>query len=169
MNLYTEYSPSEINIFKSLSSNTVSLANSTFLEISNNIYILDQIPKNILNKIITDIKIKKYQQNEIIVKENNIANDIFFILKGTVSLKNSNKKSLTSNNLFGEVDSLLQQKRKESIISLQKDTTILSFKINFNLFKSDLSYYFAIIFKNLSEELKNRISSIENKENKNAN
>jgi CRP-like cAMP-binding protein len=165
MNLYTEYSPTEINVFKSLSSNTSSLANSKLLEISKHIKILHSIPKNVLNKILKDVKIFKYKKNETIIKEGDYGDTIFYILKGNVSIKKQENSIavLGQEHIFGEMAGILNKPRSASVVAIENNTTIISFKINFNLLDSELSYYFAIIFKNLAEELAEKLSNDDTK------
>jgi len=165
MNLYTEYSPKEIAVFKSLSSNTSSFATSKLLEISKKIKILHSIPKNVLNKILKDVKIFKYKINELILKEGDEGETIFYILKGSVSVEKDgeNIAILGEGHIFGEMAGILHKPRTASVITLEENTTIVSFKINFNLMDSDLSYYFAIIFKNLAEELAEKLANDDTK------
>lgn len=159
MKLYTKYSPQEISIIKSLSPNVSSFAHSKLLEISKNITILNSIPKNILDTIIKDIKILKYRKDEVILEENSNNKSIFYILKGSVIITKGKDivTLLKSENIFGEITAILDKPRKTSVISNESNTTIISFKINFNLLDSELSYYFALIFKNLSEELTKKL------------
>ncbi len=159
MKLYTKYSPQEISIIKSLSPNVSSFAHSKLLEISKNITILNSIPKNVLDTIIKDIKILKYRKDEVILEENSNNKSIFYILKGSVIITKGKDivTLLKSENIFGEITAILDKPRKTSVISNESNTTIISFKINFNLLDSELSYYFALIFKNLSEELTKKL------------
>ena len=159
MKLYTKYSPQEISIIKSLSPNVSSFAHSKLLEISKNITILNSIPKNVLDTIIKDVKILKYRKDEVILEENSNNKSIFYILKGSVIITKGKDivTLLKSENIFGEITAILDKPRKTSVISNELNTTIISFKINFNLLDSELSYYFALIFKNLSEELTKKL------------
>jgi len=159
-NLYITYTPEEIELFKLLSPLKENLtATSKLIEISSKIPIFKDIPKTILIKILKDIKIIKYQTGEIIIKEGDEDETMYYILLGSVKVVKQNKllTILQNGTLIGEMATLLKEKRTASIISATNNTTLISFKIDFNLFHTDLGYYFAIIYKNLSIELAKKL------------
>jgi len=159
-NLYITYTPEEIEIFKLLSPLKEDItATSKLIEISSKIPIFQNIPKNILIKILKDIKIIKYKKGEIIIKEGQEDDTLFYILIGSVNVIKQNKllTTLENNTIIGEMASLLKEKRTASIISANNSTTLISFKIDFSLFHTDLGYYFALIYKNLSIELAKKL------------
>jgi len=159
-NLYITYTPEEIELFRLLSPLKENLtATSKLIEISSKIPIFKDIPKTILIKILKDIKIIKYQTGEIIIKEGDEDETMYYILLGSVKVVKQNKllTILQNSTLIGEMATLLKEKRTASIISATNNTTLISFKIDFNLFHTDLGYYFAIIYKNLSIELAKKL------------
>ena len=160
-NLYITYTPEEIELFKLLSPLKENLtATSKLIEISSKIPIFKDIPKTILIRILKDIKIIKYQTGEIIIKEGDEDETMYYILLGSVKVIKQNKllTILQNSTLIGEMATLLKEKRTASIISYAtNNTTLISFKIDFNLFHTDLGYYFAIIYKNLSIELAKKL------------
>jgi len=165
-NLYTVYTPEEIDIFKSLSPLNESIsATSKMIEISKKIPLFKEIPENVLIKILKDIKIIKYKKDEVIIKENDIDDTMFFILLNSVNVVKNNIliTTLQKNNLIGEMASLLNQKRTASIIAAQTPTLVLAFKIDFTLIHTDLGYYFSILYKNLSIELAKKLLLQDNK------
>ncbi len=158
-NLYITYTPEEIELFRLLSPLKENLtATSKLIEISSKIPIFKDIPKTILIKILKDIKIIKYQTGEIIIKEGDEDETMYYILLGSVKVVKQNKllTILQNGTLIGEMATLLKEKRTASIIS-STNTAIISFKIDFSLFHTDLGYYFAIIYKNLSIELAKKL------------
>jgi len=165
-NLYTIYTPDEINIFKTLSPNktTQMTATSKLMTISQKIPIFKGIPETILIKILKEIKILKYKKGEIIIKEGENDDRIFYILLGEVNVIKQNilLTTIQRNSIIGEMSGLLNQKRTASIFSANDTTTILSFKIDFSLNHSSLGYYFSIIYKNLSIELAKKILNQDN-------
>ena len=165
-NLYITYTPEEIELFRLLSPLKENLtATSKLIEISSKIPIFKDIPKTILIKILKDIKIIKYQTGEIIIKEGDEDETMYYILLGSVKVVKQNKllTILQNSTLIGEMATLLKEKRTASIISATNNTTLISFKIDFNLFHTDLGYYFAIIYKNLSIELAKKLLLQDNK------
>jgi len=165
-NLYITYTPEEIELFRLLSPLKENLtATSKLIEISSKIPIFKDIPKTILIKILKDIKIIKYQTGEIIIKEGDEDETMYYILLGSVKVVKQNKllTILQNGTLIGEMATLLKEKRTASIISATNNTTLISFKIDFNLFHTDLGYYFAIIYKNLSIELAKKLLLQDNK------
>jgi len=159
-NLYITYTPEEIEIFRLLSPLKDNLtATSKLIEISSKIPIFKNIPKTILIKILKDIKIIKYKKGEVIIKEGDEDETMFYILLGSVNVIKEKQllTTLENNTIIGEMASLLKQKRTASIISAKNATTLISFKIDFNLLHTDLGYYFAIIYKNLSIELAKKL------------
>jgi len=159
-NLYITYTPEEIEVFKLLSPLKENLtATSKLIEISSKIPIFKDIPKTILIRILKDIKIIKYKKGEIIIKERDEDETMYYILLGSVKVVKQNKllTILQNSTLIGEMATLLKEKRTASIISATNNTTLISFKIDFNLFHTDLGYYFAIIYKNLSIELAKKL------------
>lgn len=159
-NLYTTYSNEEIDIFKKLSPIEENLSpTSKLIAISSKIPIFKDIPQNALIKILKDIKILKYKKGEILIKEGENDDTIFYILLGSVNVikQNTLLATLNNNTIVGEMAGLLNQKRTASIVSANNATTILSFKIDFSLIHTDLGYYYAIIYKNLSIELAKKL------------
>jgi len=159
-NLYTIYTDDEIDIFKQLSiKNDTLTPTSKLLEISKKIPIFNDIPENILIKILKDIKIIKYKKDEIIINENENDDTILFILIGSVKVLQKQKliTTLSNHTIIGEMASLLNEKRTASIISNSDSTIIISFKIDFSLNHSSLGFYFSIIYKNLAKELAKKI------------
>jgi len=160
-NLYTTYNLDEIEIFKNLtpSNKTPLTATSQLINISSKIPIFKEIPETILIKILKDIKIMKYKKGEIIIKEREIDDRIFYILLGEVHVLKRNIliTNLSNHSIVGEMAGLLNQKRTASIISANNSTTIISFKIDFSMIQTDLGYYFALIYKNLSIELAKKL------------
>lgn len=159
-NLYTTYTLEEIKLFQSLSTNKDKLtATSKILSLSSRISIFKDIPENILVKILKDVKIIKYKKSEIIIKEGELDKNIVYILLGGVDVIKQNRfiTSLGKNSIVGEMAGLLNQRRTASIKANKDNTTIISFQIDFNLMQTNLGYYFAIIYKNLSIELAKKI------------
>jgi len=159
-NLYTTYTLEEIKLFQKLSTKKENItATSKILSLSKKISIFKEIPENVLVKILKDIKIVKYNKNEIIIKEGDSDTTIFYILLGSVKVIKQNQiiTKLSRNSIIGEMAGLLNQKRTASIKANEDNTTIISFKIDFDLIQTNLGYYFALIYKNLSTELAKKI------------
>jgi CRP-like cAMP-binding protein len=160
-NLYITYTPDEIKIFLSLAphSNQTYTATSQLLKVAKRISIFKDIPDSVLIKIVKNVKIIKYHNGEIVIKEKEVTKSMFYILLGEVEVIKHNKiiATLNKQTIFGEIASLLNQPRSATIIASKENTTIIEFEIDFNLMKGELGYYFAIIYKNLAIELAKKL------------
>jgi CRP-like cAMP-binding protein len=159
-NLFTIYTKDEIEIFRELETKTdLFSSTSTLIKISKKISIFKNIPENILFKIVKDIKIIKYKKDELIIEENEKTKSMYYILLGEVNVVKSDKiiATIKPNSIIGEIASLLNQPRTASVYSARDGTTLIEFKIDFTLMQTNLGYYFAIIYKNLSVELAKKL------------
>jgi CRP-like cAMP-binding protein len=159
-NLFTIYTKDEIEIFHELETKTdLFSSTSTLIKISKKISIFKNIPENILFKIVKDIKIIKYKKDELIIEENEKTKSMYYILLGEVNVVKSDKiiATIKPNSIIGEIASLLNQPRTASVYSARDGTTLIEFKIDFTLMQTNLGYYFAIIYKNLSVELAKKL------------
>ena len=159
-NLFTIYTKDEIEIFRELETKTdLFSSTSTLIKISKKISIFKNIPENILFKIVKDIKIIKYKKDELIIEENEKTKSMYYILLGEVNVVKSDKiiATIKPNSTIGEIASLLNQPRTASVYSARDGTTLIEFKIDFTLMQTNLGYYFAIIYKNLSVELAKKL------------
>ena len=84
---------------------------------------------------------------------------MYYILLGEVNVVKSDKiiATIKPNSIIGEIASLLNQPRTASVYSARDGTTLIEFKIDFTLMQTNLGYYFAIIYKNLSVELAKKL------------
>ena len=160
-NLYITYAPDEIKIFLSLAphSNQTYTATSQLLKAAERISIFKDIPEFVLIKIVKNVKIIRYHNGEIVIKEKELTKSLFYILLGEVNVVKSDKiiATIKPNSIIGEIASLLNQPRTASVYSARDGTTLIEFKIDFTLMQTNLGYYFAIIYKNLSVELAKKL------------
>ena len=159
-NLFTTYTPDEIEIFHFLATSKNDFnATSKLIKISSKISIFKEIPENILFKILKNIKIIKYKKGETIIEENEKTKTLYYIILGEVDVIKDNKivSTIPRNSIIGEMASLLNQPRTATVIASKNSTTLIEFEIDFNLMQSNLGYYFAIIYKNLSIELAKKL------------
>ena len=159
-NLFTVYTKEEIEIFHSLENDIDTFSStSKLIKISKRISIFKNIPENILFKIIKNIEIIKYKKDEVIIQENDKSESMYYIILGEVKIIKHNNiiATISHNSIIGEMASLLHQPRSATVISSTNNTTLIKFEIDFNLMQTNLGYYFALIYKNLSIELAKKL------------
>ena len=121
----------------------------------------NRIDDNTLLKIIPHLKYEHFSTNKIICKEGEDSLNMYFILKGNVSvIKNSNKlnktKIIKENENFGQWDVIFLRKRKETysslnnchIISISKDIIRKYLQEKLIKGKDELKAFVAKFFKN---------------------
>jgi CRP-like cAMP-binding protein len=103
--------------------------------------------------VICDVDFKKFKKGEIVIKQDEVSDQIYYIVQGDCNVVVNRKVvgKLTSNQVFGEIASIAKQPRTATVRSIT-DTTAISFRINYD----DLETYpfpFAILFRNFTFEL----------------
>lgn len=157
----TYYSPEEIE--KILEANIMSKINihqEKLLEISDKLYIFNEISKNDILMITNNVNFKKYQKGDVIIKESDKEEDIFFILSGKVAVVVGNKNvvsTIDSGSMFGEMAFLMKKARTATIIAYHDNTVIISFRINTDKLSQIFSYPFAKLYQNIALDLSKKL------------
>ncbi|MBT3168579.1 MAG: cyclic nucleotide-binding domain-containing protein [Candidatus Cloacimonetes bacterium] len=110
---------------------------------------------------------KKYEKNDIIVKQGDNSTDIYKINKGKVLLKNSNKMSfveLNEGDLFGTVDFILEKPYRFTAVAVTDvEIDIIDPRIFTELYESENAEFIKPILLSLAEEIRFYESKLEGK------
>jgi CRP-like cAMP-binding protein len=106
-----------------------------------------------IKKVIKNIEFKKFKKGEIVLKEGDVSDEIYFIVNGNCNVVVGRKVvgKLGSQQVFGEIASLVNSPRTATVRSTE-DTLTIVFKLAFDEV-SIYPYAFAILFRNFTLEL----------------
>lgn len=115
------------------------------------------IPSDLLQLFLKNCRIEKYPREKFIIKQGEDSSTFYFILKGSVSVIKDDipVKSLIEGNFFGEVATLLKEKRTASVVC-EEDCLVLS--IDGDKFIDVLSRNISLALK-IEDEALSRFSS----------
>ena len=163
--MFIEFSESEIADFleadevkKELEQNKLF---EKLLSIKNKIAIFNNIEAVELKSLLYDINLKTYKKDEIIIKDGDDADYIYYILSGKCEIIKEEKKlaTLSSGDTFGEIAVVCEIPRISDVKSISDNTVLLAFKIDLD----NLDFCakpLAIFYKNLALEMQKKLQKL---------
>ena len=128
------------------------------LDIKHKIEIFHTLSDDELLDIVYDIEFKQYKKDEVIIRKDEISNEIYFILWGECIInQGSTSFILEAGTVVGEIASMFDIARKHSVFINVENTTLLKFKID----KQDLPsrcHAFSKLFYELSKQLNEKLN-----------
>jgi CRP-like cAMP-binding protein len=151
-----------IALNKDIENDATSRGMKKLLEVYNKISIFKGLNKIDLQAVLYDVTFKKYTYKEIIFKEGEVLNDIYYIISGEVEMVKHNKKisTLKTGQTFGEIGMLLDERTFVSIVCKSQEAVVLSFKIDYNNIEFS-SKTLVKIYQNILHQLKNKLKQID--------
>lgn len=124
------------------------------LSVQNKIPIFKDIDPIDLKSIVYDIKFVRAKFKDYIVEENDMSEEIFFIITGECQVFHKNKSvgKLKHGDAFGEAGAIFKTKRNATVVCSSKEATLLSFRIDENNMEF-CSVALATLYKNLAEQI----------------
>ncbi len=131
------------------------------LDLQEKISIFKGIHPEELKAIVYDLKFVTFKYKDFILKQNDISQEIFYIICGECHIFSDNKKvgQLSQGEVFGEAGAIFKTKRNASVICASKEVTLLSFRINEDNMEF-CSNALAILYKNLASEINAKLLKI---------
>lgn len=131
------------------------------LNVQDKISIIAGIDPQDLQVIIDKLEFIKYAFKDIIIKEKDLSQEIFFILSGECHVFKENKKIgvIKAGKTFGEAAAIFNTKRNASVVCASKEATLLSFRIeheNMDFCAPAL----AKLYKNLALQINTKLESM---------
>jgi CRP-like cAMP-binding protein len=133
------------------------------IEVKDTLSMFKSLSELDIKKVIKDISFKKFKKGEIVLREGEVSEEIYYIVTGNCNVVVGRKivGKLTGQQLFGEIASLTKQPRSATVRSTT-DTMTIVFKLAFK--EVDLyPYAFAILFRNFTLELVRKLDSVNKK------
>lgn len=129
----------------------------------NHIPYFRDIEEDDIREIVKDVKFLHYGVHEILIKEFDKSNEIFFLVEGEcrVSLKRRALGTILKESIFGEFSFITKQPRSATV-KTNKDSIIISFHFDLESFDNN-PCLFSQLYKNISEELVKKVYNM-NKE-----
>ena len=131
------------------------------LSVQKKISIIANIDPEQLKVIVDKLQFIKYNFKDIIIKEGDISQEIFFILSGECHAFHNNKKigGIKAGSTFGEAAAIFNTKRNASVLCSSKEVTVLSFCINHD--NMDFcAPALAKLYKNLARQINTKIEEM---------
>lgn len=124
---------------------------------------LSSLNKKYFKKILTLSRIRKYDPDEIITREDQYDRWLYFIISGEVKvIKHGNEIARLKNvgDTFGEM-ALIDDKARSASVYAATDTVCLAINISFlnDLKPEDRSSYYSVFYRLLAEILADRLRS----------
>lgn len=131
------------------------------LEVQNKIPILKGISKQDLKVILQNLKFTKHNYKEIVIKEGEVSQEIFFILSGECQVFVNKKKvgDLKPGKSFGEIAAIFHKTRNATVACSSQELMLLSFKID-NDNMDFCAPALATLYKNLAYQINNKLESM---------
>ena len=109
--------------------------------------------------IIVKVEFNTFNKGEIVIKEGDKSEMVYFILSGECNVVASRSVvgTLGHHALFGEISGL-EQRERQATVRATKDTVALAFLINYAHFEKSIvpfAYFYRNITKNLIEKITN--------------
>ena len=133
----------------------------TIIKLKNNIGIFKGIDDDIIRTLIKDIRFLQFDMHEQIIQLGDEDKDIFIVLEGECRVMIDNHKTvgvLKKNQVFGEFSPITDTPRSATV-KANVASTILAFKIDFDILNNELNGY-ALIYKNFVSELIKKLNLI---------
>jgi len=131
------------------------------LSVQDKISIFRGIEPDELKAIVYNLKFGKFKYKDYIVEQNDMHEEIFFIIDGECQVFHNKKKvgKLRAGEIFGEAGAIFKSNRNASVICSSKDATLLSFCIDENNMEF-CAPALAILYKNLASEINAKLEEI---------
>jgi CRP-like cAMP-binding protein len=131
------------------------------MNVKDKISIFKNIEIDDLKTIIYNLKFVKYKENDNIIKQNEISNEMFFIINGVCKVVHNtiDVGKLRAGEVFGESAAIFGTKRNASIYCDSDEVTLLSFSIDHNNMEL-CSHALATLYKNLASEIDAKLQEI---------
>jgi len=131
------------------------------LDVQDKISIFKGIEPQELKAIIYNLKFVKYKFKDYIIKQDDISEEIFYIISGGCHVFHDNLKvgELGQGEVFGEAGAIFKTKRNASVVCASQELTILSFNIN----GDNMDFCapaLARLYKNLALQINTKLESI---------
>lgn len=129
------------------------------VKLKDSLFMFKDVPDHQIRSIVKNAKFFKYKADELIIKEGTRSEFIYIIISGSCRvLKDESQVAILDHgHVFGEHAALTHEKRNATIIT-NEDSTILSFKIDFQILDSLFKGY-ATIYNNIIKELISKINA----------
>lgn len=158
--IFTNYTEQEVaRIKKAVKSFEISISHKKMFEISDKLYIFNNINKDDIIKITKNVKFKRHKKGDIVIQEGKKDNQVYFILYGSCAIvsKGNVVATIKSGYMFGEMSFLTKAPRSATVIVHKEGTTLLSFEINEDKFSQKYALSFAMLYKNMALDLSNKL------------
>lgn len=131
------------------------------LSVQNKISIFKNIDPEDLKAIVYNLSFKKFKFKEYVVKQNEISNELFFIIDGKCQVFYNKQKvgELGAGEVFGESGAIFKTTRSASVICASEELTLLSFCIDENNMEF-CAEALATIYKNLASQIDAKLREI---------
>jgi len=151
-----------IALNKDIENDTTSKGMKKLLEVYNKISIFKNLNKIELQAILYDVKFQKFSYKEIVFKEEDVSQDVFYIISGEFEMVKSNRKlsTLKAGQTFGEVGMLLNERTFVSVVCKSQNAVVLSFKIDYNNIDF-ASKTLVKVYQNIFHQLKDKLRQVE--------
>jgi len=164
-----EYDKSDIAFVKGLSArpeNTDEAYEANFnrlIGVKNKIAIFKGMSDGDIRLVVKDVNFMKFNPHETIIREGELAEDIYFLVSGACRVTANHKAVglLTEHQIFGEFAAITKDIRTATIRT-NSIVTVLSFKLATELF-DEIPESFSYLYKNVIDELIKKIDLANNK------
>lgn len=131
------------------------------LSVQNKISIFRGIEPDELKAIVYNLKFVKFKFKDYIVEQNDVSEEIFFIIDGECQVFHNKKKvgNLRAGEIFGEAGAIFKSNRNASVVCASKEATLLSFCIDDNNMEF-CAPALAVLYKNLASEINAKLQEI---------
>ncbi len=159
---FTTYTKSEVKQMLDAASRTTrdikptqtSLAQKKLIEVSKHIYLFSGINNEDVIAITNDVQFMEYAKDEVIFKEGDQSDDIYFLLRGFLSVEVGREQKqvarISPMELFGEMAFISKKPRNATIRALEDKSTVIKFVVDDDAYESATSFAFMKLYKNIA-------------------
>ncbi len=127
------------------------------IEIKNKIEIFKTLTDAELLDIICDIEFVRYKKDNVIIRKNEISDDIFFILSGECAIDlDTTTFILEAGSVVGEIAPMFDLPRRQTVLTHSDNVALLKFKIDKENIRKNCPA-FAKLFYELSKQLNEKL------------
>lgn len=136
--MFETYSREEIETIKKAAlESSKPITDNRAYQILKKLEFFNNVSEVTLYEVVKDIKLKKYDKHAIIIKEGELDDTIFLVVKGAVAIYKNRKYEkerligvLKENDVFGEIGFLLNQPRNATAKVSLDESLILTFRLD---------------------------------------
>jgi len=131
------------------------------IKLKSNISIFKNLDDIIIEEIVTDVRFLQFDMHEPIIILGEEKSDIYILLDGECRVMIDNNKTvgvLKKNQVFGEFSPITNTPRSATV-KANVPSTVLAFKINFELLDNKLNGY-GVVYHNFVKELIKKLNLI---------